>query len=590
MIKQIINLAINRENITIHDLHMLGFINYDINNLIKDKIIEPAGNDLFKFIDYKMIYNLGKELFKEDYSKSEKYFEYCINHNCKVYSSYYRLLVSSVYNKNYQRAFNIIDVLISMNSNTKSKYEMEYNTANLNFYLYMLSLITEIPDKYNNLLDGININDMTFDLKLDESSNELNLLRNKIRCYAINKNFPEAQKYQDILNGKELKDLLTDILITQYKDKCINNTYTLYSLLRDKKYVEYINFINKEKANGKLSHSKEYKEKIIFDLLEIQETDEIPIIKSFVADTRYDAIDNKNYGLALGNSKKCKSLSKELKDICKLIDFVISCKKEDKLSLNEIYNFIIINSVNHNHEEVSSFIDRYLARLNKEELSCLILKIKQYDLIINDKTMKNTLECLNCITLNQNISVVPFLKDYFIAISSNDIIKAKLLYSILEEFEKLNLSENNTSYCKEMLPSVSISDDNIYTDYAVPQVNKLEFNNDLDNYYGISNFNEISLYILSSGLDVESACSELMLSNEETNIIRLIFAKEYYAKKYYEIGDKFVKCVEQSDKTDKVIKILNEIRTNKMFYFNREQSNSLNLSLKLSPKKNTKVD
>ncbi len=64
---------------------------------------------------------------------------------------------------------------------------------------------------------------------------------------------------------------------------------------------------------------------------------------------------------------------------------------------------------------------------------------------------------------------------------------------------------------------------------------------DVSDYYGIENFEEINNYIIESGLDVESACRELGLTNEQIDTIKLIYAREFYTRANYEKGDLFLK-------------------------------------------------
>lgn len=112
-----------------------------------------------------------------------------------------------------------------------------------------------------------------------------------------------------------------------------------------------------------------------------------------------------------------------------------------------------------------------------------------------------------------------------------------------------------------------------------------DFNNN-DNYYGIENFDEITSYILESKLDVETACQKLNISNEEIDIIRLIYARKFYSQGSYDKGDQFLKSVEQSkNKSEFTIKLIEEIRKNKKFYINRSNENEKILALTLKPKK-----
>ena len=109
---------------------------------------------------------------------------------------------------------------------------------------------------------------------------------------------------------------------------------------------------------------------------------------------------------------------------------------------------------------------------------------------------------------------------------------------------------------------------------------------DVNDYYGIDNFDEINAFINESESDVETACEQLGLSFEEIDIIKLIYAREFYFQEKYEKGDKFLKSVEKSkNKTKYTKEIFEEVRKNKRFYHNHKKENNIELVLTLSPKK-----
>ena len=113
-----------------------------------------------------------------------------------------------------------------------------------------------------------------------------------------------------------------------------------------------------------------------------------------------------------------------------------------------------------------------------------------------------------------------------------------------------------------------------------------DFGNDIQNHYGIENLDEITSYILECGLDVETACQELGMTDEQIDTIRLIFAREFYSQGNYEKGDQFLKTVEKSkNKTKFTSKLFDEVRRNKRFYINRPSEKPQQLVLTLQPKK-----
>lgn len=146
---------------------------------------------------------------------------------------------------------------------------------------------------------------------------------------------------------------------------------------------------------------------------------------------------------------------------------------------------------------------------------------------------------------------------------------------------KLSLQENGKLDFSELIAKLSgITDTKPHVKMKIE-----EFESDSNNNYGINNFDEITAYIMESGLDVESACHELEIPDEQIDIIRLVYAKEFYSQGNFEKGDQFLKVVEQSqNKTKLTIKLLDEIRKNKKFYMNRPGENPKQLVFSLLPK------
>jgi len=113
-----------------------------------------------------------------------------------------------------------------------------------------------------------------------------------------------------------------------------------------------------------------------------------------------------------------------------------------------------------------------------------------------------------------------------------------------------------------------------------------DFINDNVNFYGIKDFDKINEYICESGLDVETACQNLNMTEEDIDIVKLIYAREYYTLGNKEKGELFLKSFERSkEKTNKTIKIYNYIQKSKKFYKSRFEGTPRQLSLKLIPHK-----
>lgn len=171
---------------------------------------------------------------------------------------------------------------------------------------------------------------------------------------------------------------------------------------------------------------------------------------------------------------------------------------------------------------------------------------------------------------------------------TNSFIYAKIGFSYL----KLGKEDEALDYLKVANILNKEQNKGYYLDSLIRQINHInndkdvEVNMDIEDFtneninYGIENLNEIAIFILESKMDFNIAKEKFNLSDEDINIIKLIFAKDYYTKEYYDIGDRYFKEVEKSkNKTKRLNKILAEIRKNRNFYKHRNNGKTLVLDL-----------
>ena len=123
----------------------------------------------------------------------------------------------------------------------------------------------------------------------------------------------------------------------------------------------------------------------------------------------------------------------------------------------------------------------------------------------------------------------------------------------------------------------------------IKQLNIEELNDKLKNAkrtkYDFENRTHLS--IISSTMtrkcmDIFEVCRYRNFSNENRNIVLLMFAKEYYYIEDYVTGDKLISYVEsQKYKSPKVKRLLNEIKSDRNSYKNRTEE--MGASLILAP-------
>jgi len=91
-------------------------------------------------------------------------------------------------------------------------------------------------------------------------------------------------------------------------------------------------------------------------------------------------------------------------------------------------------------------------------------------------------------------------------------------------------------------------------------------------YFGITKIEEISIMVNDMEMPITEACTKCGLNEEETSIVRLIFARDCYTQGFFEKGDKLFKIVERSkDKSPRLKQAITDVRSNRPFYMYRDK-------------------
>lgn len=84
---------------------------------------------------------------------------------------------------------------------------------------------------------------------------------------------------------------------------------------------------------------------------------------------------------------------------------------------------------------------------------------------------------------------------------------------------------------------------------------------------------------------LQDACTSLGYSDDEINIIRIIFAKKYYIQGNASKGDEFLKAAIQSEKKSMfVLGLIKDVQANKTLYTCQKETEGQILSLNFKVK------
>lgn len=167
---------IEGKGLTTKELNGYGFTSKDLTKLVNDGVLKRIKRGYYELVSVDDLYLYGKKLISlKQYSKADVCFQRCYELNSNHFSTNFRLFSKNISDKNYEFALKNLDVLLESQS---SRYK-----ADANFYLILLSIITEVPDEYKDMLANLTYDDIKVSFS-DKRFEDIQL-QNKIRLSAF---------------------------------------------------------------------------------------------------------------------------------------------------------------------------------------------------------------------------------------------------------------------------------------------------------------------------------------------------------------------------------------------------------------------
>ncbi len=601
-----------------------------IENFLETGILTTVDNEEYTVGSVDDLVYYGRELLaNKDYKTANEIFicAYSIDRN--NFNANYQLFYRNLLKAKEQYIFKHFSVV----SDYMKKNGHE---ADANYYLYLLGNLYDLPNEFKDSFDNIKIDDILLEEKDDESK-ELNNFRKNVYAKSyfrvngmLDARFGNVPADEMSFENKVEKEFILKWL---FKSRLLHKNS--YLLLKQDEFEELKNLLEEEDKHRFLSTTDQYLLKLVNQYLSIKNTDEIPEVKGEGYDT-FDAIDNYNYEQALHfleqhiedhNIEKDSYLHLMLKKLISLIDNKKSniqplidavsemrkkyeVKKSGIVSLSETEKQSLMSKIEELHSGRSAFL---LEPMPKEKRDLVQKIASKYNDIAAFSIGQ---EPERRIVLRYH----PFIKEH---VDKLDVIKeAKSLYykgkyeEAAKQYELLlklgrprdftygmygltllrmhrrnealdylkiaNIlskeSGGNLDY-SDLIYEIEHPDDRDNLKPRV-EVKAEEFNADnknvtldetlLNDLIGLTQEGEISLI---------DACGKLGFSEEDTNYVKLLYARDCYYLGDMKQGDTYLKQVEKSKVKDKKVKDLyKEILLNKKYYSKRldaEKDNQL---------------
>lgn len=457
---------INDKELSTEELYSYGFDSDDLVELIAQGSLEKKESDYYSFLKTEDLFNYGKKLILEkNYDKATICFEKCYELDPNHSGVCFQLFLRSISRKDFESAFKYFDIL--------SDTDNPYYSADNNFYLYLLSIITDVPEKYKEYARYIKIDDIKVDFH-DKRYKDIPE-QNKIRTAVLQGKLPYALKQLKDLTLQygtlTVQDIITRTLLFQASEVERLSKNTLLELAKSKQYDEIICYLEEKYQRHNLSFTDSYILKLTKELLNIQDNHILPEKRIFQADNIFGAIDEHNYELALQLSNEHNQkyningeenvISILLSDICNLINelslsihnvdeekiipekvetdlqesiAVSALIKDSTATFSDVIRFLMKSDL----ENAFRTLSNYMASINKSEYEFLIIDLIKLSLIEKDIAFTKPMIALTYISRgNFNFDISSYIQEFYVAFSKDRFDEARIYLDIISKTNKL---------------------------------------------------------------------------------------------------------------------------------------------------------
>jgi len=472
---------IENHEMTTKELNSYGFNSKDLSDLIEQGILTRVKRGYYSFLSVEKLYNYGKKLISnKEYDKSTLCFKKCYELDSNNKSVCFQLFFRSILSQDYDKALEYFEKL--------DESDNEYYITDNYLYIYLLSMIIELPEKYKSYAKYIKFEDLK--AKEDDSRFTDIVMENKIRKAIHTKKFSVAYiLLKEVLTQKgklNIQNILVRTLIRQIKDVKNNSTNTILSMINNDEYQNIIDYLSTKEEQIYLDISDKLIKNLSHNLLYIKRTNEIPKINITNTDKVHEAIYGNNFSLAISlieqknnensltNGKnpiylllikineqinKIKSekyieieediTENQIEELTEKEEFIENQNEKETIELeqqpiiqNTNITFIDITNYLMQQDLDNAFIAirSYLENINKKQYEFLIVDLIKLSVIENDIAFTKPMVVLTYISReNYEFNISEYIQDFYVALSQNKFEQARIYLDILSKSSNLGI-------------------------------------------------------------------------------------------------------------------------------------------------------
>lgn len=422
--------TVQDHDITRKTMTEFGLNCVDVTNLVKEEVLERIERGHYKInTTGKYFAYLEKIKDKKSRKGTTK-----IAESPKTMEETLTLFLSSIQSQEYQKLFQYLEEFYSSDN---PAYRQDGN-----FYLYLLSNITPIPGKYQEYLKSIRYENIQVNRRKKEQNTSL---ENKVRLSSFNKRFSLANKQmKELIDEKEspsVQDKIVESLLQGIMEVSAKRREELRVLIKEGRYDSVVQKLKDDEAQGGLNTVDSYILSLTKDLQKIIATEEVPKINIFETKNIFEAIDGKNYILALALSKEnqIQQGMKESNHIHLLLEKIVEVIRQikQKARKEEVDNLCIDTArflIGLKQNDSLKNLKKYLAKYQMSEYEFVVVDLIKISLLEQDQDFTKPKEFLKSIKEETYyFNVTDYIQAFYEELSVNQFQKSRVYLDIIQK-------------------------------------------------------------------------------------------------------------------------------------------------------------
>lgn len=290
--KELYNILIDEGILTKEKLISNGFNEEEINQLLEEKILIIKSNGEYVLSSINGFYRYGvKLLLTQQTKRAYACFNICNRIDPTNRDVCLQLLYSEIRLEHFNSTFERFPYIETLEPD---KYFQDNN-----LYLYMLSKITGLPEKYRSRISKLNGEDMLIPIETEyrnkdlENTIRINIMKNKYK-YALNLlNNLLATDTTYSIHQSVLKELLIKVIYMEERFKS-----KLLELAQRKEYEDILSYLDNKANKRSLNHTERCIYLLVKSIINISRTKVLPPVTVPENINLYEAIKGNDYILA----------------------------------------------------------------------------------------------------------------------------------------------------------------------------------------------------------------------------------------------------------------------------------------------------